>query len=150
MATADEGVVYSDLFDVIKKYARMDLPHQIKALSLIRENVTPFGNLPVDDIKTVVEDILQQHGYLLWFGGRPTLAGIDTVVNVARMGSSPDWGVTLLWTMIEALVASVTNEIRTDEAQGGAMHISSMHDDDLRRILEGLHCLEEHVWPSSR
>lgn len=148
MTTADEGVRYTDLFEIIQKYAHMDLPHQVKALSLIKDNFTPHENLPTEETKKVVEDILKQHGYLLWFGGRPTLKGIDAVVDVARWGSSPDWGTTILWTMIEVLAAEVTSEIRTDEEQSGATRISTLYDDDLARILDGLHRITEHVWPS--
>lgn len=104
MTHADEGVEYTEIFEVIAKYANMDLNHQVKALSLVADNYTPFGNLPMRKTREIVERVLANNNYQIWFGGRPSLVGLDAVVAVAKWGEEQEWASEVLQRILDSLL----------------------------------------------
>ena len=103
MTTWDEGVEYTKLFGVIQEYAEGDRFHQVKALDLITANYTPFGNLPMEETKAVVEQIFASNGYLIIVGGRPDFVGTNAIVTVAKWSGDYDWGFDLFQHISAAL-----------------------------------------------
>lgn len=134
----DEGVQYTELFEVIRAYSGLDIHHQHKALSLITDNYTPFNNLPMDESRSIVESILKSHNYLFWYGGRPSLAGIDTVIAVARWGGHTEWGIQMLWRIVEALVDEGRSQSAGDES---TISRSSNYADEIQSVLTSLNNL---------
>lgn len=117
MTQWDEGVEYTEIADAISEYANGDGFHQFKALELIADNYTPFGNLPMEEMPQIVERILEQHGYLFWYGGRPSLGGLDTIVTVANWGHNKgDWGRNLLDRVGDALWQKFQDDGQSQDA----------------------------------
>ncbi|HEX8600736.1 MAG TPA: hypothetical protein VF952_19740 [Chloroflexia bacterium] len=104
MTVADEGIVYQELFNVIRMYSGMDQHHQVKALDLIEQNYTPFNNLPMEETREVVEYIFSSNGFAIFVGGRPSLVGVSTIVTVAEWGGYKEWGTRLLLRVLRALI----------------------------------------------
>jgi hypothetical protein len=142
MTSWDEGVEYTELFHVIQRYAEGDTFHQVKALALIADNYTPFGNLPMEDSKRVVENILEQHDYRLWWGGRPSLAGVQTVVAVANWSGDRVWGIGLLMKMLNSLIAEWNRMAHAREGTRQEWR-HTMLPDGTEVVIEGLKALQD-------
>ena len=147
MTVADEGVEYTEIYDVIAKYADMDLDHQVKALSLVADNYTPFGNLPMQDTPAIVESIFAKNDHQIWFGGRPSLAGLDAVVAIAKWGQQQDWASRLLQKVINSLLNDPDPRARSDLADGYAERLDTFTADAIRTVLKAFEEIQSSVMP---
>lgn len=141
MTQWDEGVRYAELFEVIKTYATRDTFRQVKALHLIRDNFTPFNNLPAEETKQLIEQILERHAYVIWYGGRPALAGVDTIATVAQWSGDRDWATRLLVKMNQALLDAYTTQPDSDTSRAWPLD-GSMLTYGLETVVQGLKALQ--------
>ncbi len=117
MAKTDGGDGgFSELFDLIRNYAKRDRDHQEKALRLI--TVAYEGSPEVEgmpDARQAVDDILERHDYVFPTSGLGTLdpRSVDAVVRVALYEEgNREWGIDRLGRMLQGLV-------RRLDAEGG-------------------------------
>jgi hypothetical protein len=116
MTVMNEGVRYTELFGVIRQYARFtvddvgDRPKKDpsdfhnKALGLIADNYTPYGNLPMAETPELVEEILEHYDYLFFWGGRPSLIGLEPIATIATWNANrKEWALQMLNSIENAL-----------------------------------------------
>lgn len=78
---------YPELSAVIRDYSEGSFDQQVKALELLGTTQAPFFEKGIyGNMKPVVERILERNDYLVWEGGRPSLYGIDAVVETGSVG----------------------------------------------------------------
>ncbi len=141
MTTADEGIEYTELFRVIEEYAQGDHFHQVKALRLIADNFTPFGNLPREPTRNVVSDIFRRNNYLIWAGGRPSLVGLEAIVAVARWGDYIGWGLDLFLKVLDAAVHNRDTAVTKSGADPQPKWLVAAIVDDVSTVLRALESL---------
>jgi hypothetical protein len=116
MTSIDEGVQYTELFGVIRQYARFtvddigDRPKKDpsdfhnKALGLIADNYTPYGKLPMAETPELVQEVLEHYNYLFFWGGRPSLIGLEPIATIATWNPNrKEWALQMLNSIENAL-----------------------------------------------
>lgn len=102
---------YPELSAVIRDYSEGSFDQQVKALELLGATQAPFFEKGIyGNMKPVVERILERNDYLVWEGGRPSLYGIDAVVETARWAYDEEWGHRILGKILEALTRQIERE----------------------------------------
>ncbi len=110
------GGGFSELFDLIRGYAKRDRDYQEKALRLITvayEGPPEVEGMP--DARQAVDDILDRHDYVFPMRGLGTLdpRSVDAVVRVTLYEEgNREWGIDRLGRMLQGLV-------RRLDAEGG-------------------------------
>lgn len=122
---------YSELFEVIKDYARRDYDYQDKALQVIAgAYVFMFETEYMPDARAILDEILEQHDYVFTNLERGNLdpLSVDAVVRVALYSDEyMEWGINRLGRILEGLLRrSQTDESYTDYVE------------DARVVLRGL------------
>lgn len=107
---------YPELFDLIERYGRGDVHQQAMALELIGKIYHPYYKLPpMEDARSIVENILEQYDYLFWYGGRPSLLGVDAVLATAMVNDDPNWGRLIFTLILQKLVQRNVEDLKQKE-----------------------------------
>jgi hypothetical protein len=122
---------FSELFEVIRSYSRMDYAHQDKALQTIAGTyVFMFEREDMPDARPVVDDILGEYDYVFTTLERGNLdpLSVDAVVRTALYKEEyMEWGINRLGRILEGLLRrSQVDEGYTDFV------------DDSRIVIRGL------------
>ena len=109
MAESTNGGSFPEISGVIREYAQGDHGHQVKALQAIAGVYVPLFDLPpMEDVKGVVQDILEGNDFLVTADGSGDLepASVEAIVGVATYGlneADMRWGADLLLRVMGAL-----------------------------------------------
>ena len=110
MAEQTGDVSFPEITRLIRDYAQGDLDRQVKALQAIAGVYVPLFDLPpMEDVKEVVQDILERNDFLVTTGGNfggIEPASVEAVVSVATYGlneADMRWGADLLLRVMGAL-----------------------------------------------
>ena len=143
MAEAAEGK-FSELFDVIRDYAKREYDYQDKALQVLAGSYSfMFESEDMPDARGVVDDILGQYGYVFTTLERGNLdpLSVDAVVKVALYKEEyMEWGLNRLSRILEGLY----RRSRTDETYADYVTDAEVVIRGLQRIVAGS-VLEEIV-----
>ena len=130
MAGAAEGK-FSELFEVIRDYAKREYDYQDKALQVLAGSYTfMFESEDMPDARGVVDDILGQYDYVFTTLERGNLdpLSVDAVVKVALYKEEyMEWGLNRLGKILEGIY----RRSRTDETY-------SDYVEDARIVIRGL------------
>ncbi len=109
------GGKFSELFEVIRDYAKREHHYQDKALQVIAGSYAfMFESESMPDARGVVDDILSQYDYVFTTVERGNLdpLSVDAVVRVALYSEEyTEWGINRLGRILEGLF----RRSRTDE-----------------------------------
>jgi hypothetical protein len=109
MTEPTDSASFPELSQLIKDYAGGDLERQVKALQAIAGVYVPLFEVPpMEDIKQVVQDIIERNDFLVTTGGFGELepASVEAVVAAATYGlneADMRWGADLLLRVMGAL-----------------------------------------------
>ncbi len=143
MAEAREGK-FSELFEVIRDYARREYDYQDKALQVLAGSYTfMFESEDMPDARGVIDDILSQYDYVFTTLERGNLdpLSVDAVVKVSLYKEEyMEWGLNRLARILEGLY----RRSRTDETYADYVTDANVVIRGLERIVAGS-VLEEFV-----
>ena len=143
MAEATEGK-FSDLFEVIRDYARREYDYQDKALQVLAGSYTfMFESEAMPDARGVIDDILGQYDYVFTTLERGNLdpLSVDAVVKVALYKEEyMEWGLNRLGMILEGLY----RRSRADETYADYVTDARIVIRGLERVVAGS-VLEEIV-----
>ena len=103
------NVSFPEIFRLIRDYSQGDYDRQVKALQTIAGVYVPLFEVPpMEDVKPVIEDILERNDFLVTPGGIGELepASVEAVVAAATYGfneAEMRWGADLLLRVMGAL-----------------------------------------------
>lgn len=122
---------YSELFEVIKDYARRDFDYQDKALQVIAgAYVFMFEAEDMPDARPIVDEILGEHDYVFTNLERGNLdpLSVDAIVRVALYTDQyMEWGINRLGRVLEGLLRrSQTDESYTDYVEDARVVLRGM------------------------
>jgi hypothetical protein len=143
MAGATEGK-FSELFEVIRDYAKREYDYQDKALQVLAGSYTfMFESEDMPDARGVIDDILSQYDYVFTTLERGNLdpLSVDAVVKVALYKEDyMEWGLNRLSKILESLY----RRSRADETYADYVTDARIVIRGLERIVAGS-VLEEIV-----
>jgi hypothetical protein len=143
MTGATEGK-FSELFEVIRDYARREYDYQDKALQVLAGSYTfMFESEDMPDARGVIDEILGQYDYVFTTIERGNLdpLSVDAVVKVALYKEEyMEWGLDRLGKILEGLF----RRSRTDENYADYVTDATVVIRGLERIVAGS-VLEEIV-----
>jgi aminopeptidase N len=143
MAEATEGK-FSELFEVIRDYAKREYDYQDKALQVLAGSYTfMFESEDMPDARGVIDDILGQYDYVFTTLERGNLdpLSVDAVVKVALYKEDyMEWGLNRLSKILESLY----RRSRADETYADYVTDARIVIRGLERIVAGS-VLEEIV-----
>jgi hypothetical protein len=143
MTGATEGK-FSELFEVIRDYAKREYDYQDKALQVLAGSYTyMFESEDMPDAREVIDDILGQYDYVFTTLERGNLdpLSVDAVVKVALYKEEyMAWGLSRLSKILEGLF----RRSRTDETYSDYVTDAQIVIRGLERIVAGS-VLEELV-----
>jgi aminopeptidase N len=143
MAGATEGK-FSELFEVIRDYAKREYDYQDKALQVLAGSYTfMFESEDMPDARGVIDDILGQYDYVFTTLERGNLdpLSVDAVVKVALYKEDyMEWGLNRLSKILESLY----RRSRADETYADYVTDARIVIRGLERIVAGS-VLEEIV-----
>jgi hypothetical protein len=143
MTGAQEGK-FSELFEVIRDYAKREYDYQDKALQVLAGSYTfMFESEDMPDARGVIDDILGQYDYVFTTLERGNLdpLSVDAVVKVALYKEEyMEWGISRLGRILEGLL----RRSRTDETYSDYVTDAQIVIRGLERIVAGS-VLEELV-----
>ena len=135
---------FSELFEVIRAYAKREYDYQDKALQVLAGSYTfMFESEEMPDARGVIDDILSQYDYVFTTVERGNLdpLSVDAVVKVALYKEEyMEWGLNRLGKILEGLF----RRSRTDETYSDFVTDADVVIRGLRRIVAGS-ILEEIV-----
>jgi hypothetical protein len=144
--TEPDNAKYSELFEVISDYSRRGYDHQDKALQIIAGTyVFMFEKEEMPDIRPILDDILDQYGYVFTTLERGILdpLSVDAVVRVALYKDEfTEWGINRLGRILESLYRrSRADENYVDYVEDAAVVIRGLENivagSALEEIVEG-------------
>src|SRR5215203_384218 len=98
---------FSELFDVIRDYAKREYDYQDKALQVLAGSYTfMFESEDMPDARGVIDDILSQYDYVFTTVERGNLdpLSVEAVVKVALYQEEyMEWGINRLGRILESL-----------------------------------------------
>ncbi len=143
MTGATEGK-FSELFEVIREYAKREYDYQDKALQVLAGSYTfMFESEDMPDARGVIDDILGQYDYVFTTLERGNLdpLSVDAVVKVALYKEEyMEWGLNRLGMILEGLY----RRSRTDETYADYVTDARIVIRGLERVVAGS-VLEEIV-----
>ena len=136
MAGAAEGK-FSELFEVIRDYAKREYDYQDKALQVLAGSYTfMFESEDMPDARGVIDDILSQYDYVFTTVERGNLdpLSVDAVVKVSLYKEEyMEWGINRLGRILEGLF----RRSRTDETYSDYVTDASIVIRGLEKIVAG-------------
>ena len=144
--TEPDNAKFSELFEVIRDYSRRGYDHQDKALQIIAGTyVFMFEKEEMPDVRPILDDILDQYGYVFTTLERGNLdpLSVDTVVRVALYKDEfTEWGINRLGRILESLYRrSRADENYVDYVEDAAVVIRGLENivagSALEEIVEG-------------
>jgi hypothetical protein len=136
MEGATEGK-FSELFEVIRDYAKREYDYQDKALQVLAGSYTfMFESEDMPDARGVIDDILSQYDYVFTTLERGNLdpLSVDAVVKVALYKEEyMEWGINRLGRILEGLY----RRSRTDETYSDYVTDTSVVIRGLEKIVAG-------------
>jgi hypothetical protein len=136
MEGATEGK-FSELFEVIRDYAKREYDYQDKALQVFAGSYTfMFESEDMPDARGVIDDILSQYDYVFTTLERGNLdpLSVDAVVKVALYKEEyMEWGINRLGRILEGLY----RRSRTDETYSDYVTDTSVVIRGLEKIVAG-------------
>jgi hypothetical protein len=136
MEGATEGK-FSELFEVIRDYAKREYDYQDKALQVLAGSYTfMFESENMPDARGVIDDILSQYDYVFTTLERGNLdpLSVDAVVKVALYKEEyMEWGINRLGRILEGLY----RRSRTDETYSDYVTDTSVVIRGLEKIVAG-------------
>jgi hypothetical protein len=136
MAGAAEGK-FSELFEVIRDYAKREYGYQDKALQVLAGSYTfMFESEDMPDARGVIDDILSQYDYVFTTVERGNLdpLSVDAVVKVSLYKEEyMEWGMNRLGRILEGLF----RRSRTDETYSDYVTDASIVIRGLEKIVAG-------------
>src|SRR5215204_3488047 len=136
MTGATEGK-FSELFEVIRDYAKREYDYQDKALQVLAGSYTfMFESEDMPDARGVIDDILSQYDYVFTTLERGNLdpLSVEAVVKVALYKEEyMEWGINRLGRILEGLY----RRSRTDETYSDYVTDASVVIRGLEKIVAG-------------
>ena len=136
MTGAQEGK-FSELFEVIRDYAKREYDYQDKALQVLAGSYTyMFESEDMPDAREVIDDILGQYDYVFTTLERGNLdpLSVDAVVKVALYKEEyMGWGINRLGKILEGLF----RRSRADETYSDYVTDAKIVIQGLERIVAG-------------
>src|SRR5215217_2017049 len=128
---------FSELFEVIRDYAKREYDYQDKALQVLAGSYTfMFESEDMPDARGVIDDILSQYDYVFTTLERGNLdpLSVEAVVKVALYKEEyMEWGINRLGRILEGLY----RRSRTDETYSDYVTDASVVIRGLEKILAG-------------
>ena len=140
MAGAAEGK-FSELFEVIRDYAKREYDYQDKALQVLAGSYTfMFESEDMPDARGVIDDILSQYDYVFTTVERGNLdpLSVDAVVKVGLYKEEyMEWGINRLGRILEGLFRrSRTDETYSDYVEDAGVVIRGLESIVAGSVLE--------------
>ena len=141
-----DNAQFTELFEVITAYSQGGYFHQDKALQIIAGTyVFMFEKEEMPDVRPILDDILDQYGYVFTTLERGNLdpLSVDTVVRVALYKDEfTEWGINRLGRILESLYRrSRADENYVDYVEDAAVVIRGLENivagSALEEIVEG-------------
>jgi hypothetical protein len=128
---------FSELFEVIRDYAKREYDYQDKALQVLAGSYTfMFESEDMPDARGVIDDILSQYDYVFTTLERGNLdpLSVEAVVKVALYKEEyMEWGINRLGRILEGLY----RRSRTDETYSDYVTDASVVIRGLEKIVAG-------------
>ena len=139
--TEANGGKFSELFEVIRDYAKREHHYQDKALQVIAGSyVFMFENQEMPDARGVLDDILSQYDYAFTTVQRGNLdpLSVDAVVRVALYSEEyTEWGINRLGRILESLFRrSRADETYSDYVEDAGVVIRGLESIVAGSVLE--------------